>query len=98
MTTRKIARAGASTCRRSSAANSARVGPSASAASCDRSRGPAANEIARDAALDAWVFVDSEDPADPDNFRARIFDPLLVTAEVRKIRIHDLRHTFASLI
>jgi integrase len=35
---------------------------------------------------------------DGDNLRRRIFVPLLGKAGMRKIRIHDLRHTFASLL
>lgn len=58
----------------------------------------AAIEAERAAALDAWVFSEEKNPADPDNFRKRIFEPLLTTAELRKVRIHDLRHTFASLM
>lgn len=33
---------------------------------------------------------------DPDNFRRRVWEPLLEAANLRAIRIHDLRHTFAS--
>jgi integrase len=35
---------------------------------------------------------------DPSNLRHRIFEPALTAAGLRKIRIHDLRHTFASLL
>jgi integrase len=35
---------------------------------------------------------------DPDNWRRRIFNAILKKAEMRKIRIHDLRHTYASLM
>jgi integrase len=38
------------------------------------------------------------EPLDGDNFRRRVFQPLLVEAKVPVIRIHDLRHTFASLL
>jgi integrase len=62
---------------------------------------------------DAWVFPAPErpqkkdaptvarnkvDPMDPDNFRDRVWEPLLTTAGLRKIRLHDLRHTYASLL
>jgi len=35
---------------------------------------------------------------DPDNFRKRVWPKLLPKAGLRRIRIHDLRHTFASLL
>jgi len=35
---------------------------------------------------------------DPANLRHRVFEPALRVAGLRKIRIHDLRHTFASLL
>lgn len=35
---------------------------------------------------------------DGSNLRKRVFDPALERAGLRKIRIHDLRHTFASLL
>ena len=35
---------------------------------------------------------------DGDNFRRRVFYPLLEKADVPKIRFHDIRHTFASLL
>jgi integrase len=56
----------------------------------------AALEAARAGALDAYVFSEGDRPMDPDNFRHRIFEPLLTAAEMRKVRIHDLRHTYAS--
>ncbi|HKA53823.1 MAG TPA: site-specific integrase [Candidatus Binatia bacterium] len=34
----------------------------------------------------------------PDNFRHRVWFKLLEKAGLRRIRIHDLRHTFASLL
>ena len=37
-------------------------------------------------------------PMDPSNLRDRVFTPTLRRAGLRKIRIHDLRHTFASLL
>lgn len=56
----------------------------------------AALEAKRAGALDAYVFTDTAQPLDPDNFRRRIFEPLLTVAKMRKVRIHDLRHTYAS--
>jgi integrase len=37
-------------------------------------------------------------PMDPSNLRERVFAPTLKRAGLRKVRIHDLRHTFASLL
>ena len=34
---------------------------------------------------------------DKDNWRHRIFNKVLEKAELRRIRIHDLRHTYATL-
>ena len=46
-----------------------------------------------------WVFIGTEGTMiDPDNFRHRVWVKLLAKAEFRHIRIHDLRHTFASLL
>jgi len=56
----------------------------------------AALEAARAGALDAYVFSETDRPMDPDNFRRRVFEPLLVVAKMRKVRVHDLRHTYAS--
>jgi Phage integrase family len=35
---------------------------------------------------------------DPDNLYHRVFLPVLTKARIRKIRLHDLRHTFGSLL
>jgi integrase len=35
---------------------------------------------------------------DPDNLYHRYFQPVLIKAGLRKIRLHDLRHTFGSLL
>jgi integrase len=35
---------------------------------------------------------------DPDNLYHRYFRPVMTKAEIRKIRLHDLRHTFGSLL
>ena len=50
-------------------------------------------------ALTEWIFPDATgEVMDPDNFRHRIFKELLVAAKLRHIRIHDMRHTYASLL
>ncbi|HZL50441.1 MAG TPA: tyrosine-type recombinase/integrase, partial [Terracidiphilus sp.] len=35
---------------------------------------------------------------DPDNLYHRLFVPVLAKSGIRKIRLHDLRHTFGSLL
>lgn len=46
-----------------------------------------------------WIFTNEQGNAvDPDNFRKRVWPKLLEKAGLRAIRIHDLRHTFASLL
>ncbi|MBI4591454.1 MAG: tyrosine-type recombinase/integrase [Candidatus Rokubacteria bacterium] len=48
---------------------------------------------------DALVFPARRGkPMDPDNLIKREFQPALVRAELRQIRFHDLRHTYASLL
>jgi len=50
-------------------------------------------------AADAWIFPRSNgEPLNEANFRRRVFKPLLVAAKMRQVRIHDLRHTYASLL
>lgn len=47
----------------------------------------------------AWVFAnDQGNLVDPDNFRHRVWPKFLEKAGFRQIRIHDLRHTYASLL
>jgi len=47
----------------------------------------------------AWVFTSRTGTMlDPDNFRARVWPKLLAKAGIRQIRIHDLRHTYGSLL
>jgi len=46
-----------------------------------------------------WVFCnESGGPLDGDNLRHRVFYKLLAKAGLRRIRFHDLRHTYASLL
>lgn len=48
---------------------------------------------------DQLVFPSPEGAIiDPDNLYHRLFLPVLAKAGVRKIRLHDLRHTFGSLL
>ena len=45
------------------------------------------------------VFPDRDGgPMDGDNFRRRVFYALLEKADIPRIRFHDIRHTFASLL
>jgi integrase len=45
------------------------------------------------------VFSTPEGTAlDGDNFRSRVFYPLLESAKLRETRFHDLRHSFASML
>jgi integrase len=47
----------------------------------------------------AWVFCNEAGrPLDGDNLRYRVFYKVLALAGLRRIRFHDLRHTFASLL
>ncbi|MGE0825512.1 MAG: tyrosine-type recombinase/integrase [Candidatus Binatia bacterium] len=46
-----------------------------------------------------WVFISTErNPIDQANFHNRVWRKLLAKAGLRYIRVHDLRHTFASLL
>jgi len=46
-----------------------------------------------------WVFCDSNgNPLDGNNVRKRVFHKALAKAEIRRVRIHDIRHTYASLL
>jgi len=50
-------------------------------------------------AVPDWVFCNEKGgPLDGDNLRHRVFYPVLKRAELRRIRFHDLRHTFANLL
>ncbi len=49
--------------------------------------------------MDGFVFTTSEGkPLDPNNMRRQIFYRALDLAELRRVRFHDLRHTFTSLL
>jgi integrase len=46
-----------------------------------------------------WVFINEEGkPLDQANFHYRVWRKLLAKAGLRYIRVHDLRHTFVSLL
>ena len=46
-----------------------------------------------------WVFIsETGTPMDRKNFQGRVWKKLLAKADLRYIRLHDLRHTFASLL
>jgi integrase len=46
-----------------------------------------------------WVFINAKgNPLDKNHWRKRVFYKALEKAKLRKIRIHDLRHTYASLL
>jgi Phage integrase family len=46
-----------------------------------------------------WVFPSPDGSIlDPDNLYHRYFVPVLVKSAIRKIRLHDIRHTFGSLL
>jgi len=48
---------------------------------------------------DEFVFLGPDGGIlDPDNFYHRYFLPVLAKSGIRKIRLHDLRHTFGSLL
>ena len=46
-----------------------------------------------------WVFVSNAGTAlDINHWRRRVFYKVIEKAELRKIRVHDIRHTYASLL
>jgi len=46
-----------------------------------------------------WVFVSTTGtPLDPSHFRNRVFNRVIEKTGLRKIRVHDLRHSYASLL
>jgi len=46
-----------------------------------------------------WLFYNTYGkPVDPDNLRKRQYYKCLKKAGLRRIRFHDLRHTYASLL
>jgi integrase len=48
--------------------------------------------------MEGWLFTTPQGTQiDPSNLR-KLFNRLLVDAKLRRVRFHDLRHTFASLL
>lgn len=46
-----------------------------------------------------WIFINKDgNPLDKNNWRKRVFEKALEKAKLRKIRVHDMRHTYASLL
>lgn len=63
-----------------------------------RSLVPRFERLCKDKASDEYVFTSPEGaPLRLRNWRARVFDPACVSAGVRDLSPHDLRHTAASL-
>jgi integrase len=53
--------------------------------------------LGNDRSKPKWAFCnEAGNMLDPDNIRRRVFYKLLEKAGLRRIRIHDLRHTFAT--
>ena len=47
----------------------------------------------------AWIFPNRDGASlDGDNLRRRVFQPAIAKAKIHQVRLHDLRHTFASLL
>ena len=59
---------------------------------------PVPGKQAKEAVVELVFPSETGGPLDGDNFRRRVFFPLLEKADVPKIRFHDIRHTFASLL
>ena len=60
-----------------------------------------AQAVVDGAAMSHWIFCSATDPEKPLNdawFRDRVWRPLLERADVRHVRVHDARHTYASLM
>jgi integrase len=48
--------------------------------------------------MERFVFTNQAgNPIDLDGWRRRVFDKALTKAELRKIRVHDLRHSYATI-
>ncbi len=52
-----------------------------------------------DDVMEDWVFTTPQGTQlDPNNLRKRVFYRALAMAGLRRVRFHDLRHTYASLL
>ena len=64
-----------------------------------RSGGAEVAALERGAEPSEWVFTDPlGGRLDAQNFRQRVWKPLLDRAGLRHVRVHDLRHSYASLL
>ncbi len=55
--------------------------------------------IGQEFSPEAWVFINEVGgPLDETNFRRRVFHRCLARAGLRRIRLHDLRHSYASIL
>ena len=71
----------------------------AKVADLDPERQAEREATAAQALQDAYLFPDENGgPINTDNFRHRVWTPLIEAAKLHKVRIHDLRHTYASLM
>lgn len=62
-------------------------------------RNPQAKDKALAAVMESFVFIrEDARQLDPNDLRRQILYKALDLAEVRRVRFHDLRHTFASLL
>jgi integrase len=60
-----------------------------------------AEAVVAGSAVSAWMFPSASDPNKPMNdawFRSRVWRGLLDKAKARSIRVHDARHTYASMM
>jgi integrase len=62
-----------------------------------RHAGAKADALKTGQPLSSWVFTNRDGgPLDGDNVRKRIFEKALTKAKLHHVRVHDLRHSFAS--
>ena len=54
--------------------------------------------LKKDVEMSEWVFPSRQGPALEERNVRQVFTRMLLKAELRKIRIHNLRHTFATLL
>ena len=62
-------------------------------------RQSAASSLAKGTKISEWIFPSTSDrPLNSNRWRSRIFNNMLDKAKLRKVRIHDLRHSYASFL